>query len=375
VLSRESPAHAVGEEIWWAGEKVTSLAVRLTVADGSGNPTVRQFTLEPADPGVDQAALARELGVPPLPQADGDAPAQVAAGSLPTADVARIPAGASGEWAAEPGAAWAEGRPKTGGDAAGTRGRSMLVKSVPGAALLPREGVPAAAGAAPAAVTVGAAGKPLEYRGKPLHMAKSRRFSWDYETQEPIPGVGRLRAELWTSRDGGLTWQRAAEDPDGRSPIEVNLPATGLYGVRLEMVADVPDAGDGPRSGDAPEAWLGIDEESPQVELQGVNRDPQVPGVLLIRYAAKDPLLVPDGARLLYSPNQDGPWATIAAGLAGQGEHRWQPDRAVPARVYVRVEVTDAAGNVGSAASPEAITVAAPRVVGKLGGLRATDGR
>jgi len=140
-------------------------------------------------------------------------------------------------------------------------------------------------------------------------------------------------------------------------------------------VADVPDAGDGPRSGDAPEAWLGIDEESPQVELQGVNRDPQVPGVLLIRYAAKDPLLVPDGARLLYSPNQDGPWATIAAGLAGQGEHRWQPDRAVPARVYVRVEVTDAAGNVGSAASPEAITVAAPRVVGKLGGLRATDGR
>jgi hypothetical protein len=47
----------------------------------------------------------------------------------------------------------------------------------------------------------------------------------------------------------------------------------------------------------------------------------------------------------------------------------------VPARVHVRVEVTDAAGNVGAAASTEAITVAPPRVVGKLGGLRPAPDR
>ena len=64
ILARESPAHLVGEEIWWAGEKVTTLAVRITVADGSGNQTVRQFALEPSDPRVDQGALAAELGVP-----------------------------------------------------------------------------------------------------------------------------------------------------------------------------------------------------------------------------------------------------------------------------------------------------------------------
>jgi hypothetical protein len=190
-----------------------------------------------------------------------------------------------------------------------------------------------------------------------------------------MPGAARVRAELWTTRDGGVTWQRSAVDTDGRSPIDVQLPATGLYGVRLEMVADVPDAGDGPRSGDLPEAWLGVDDEPPQVELLDVARDPQAPGVLIIRYTARDPLLGPQAARLLYSPNLTGPWATIAAGLASQGEHRWQPDRGVPARVYVRVEVADAAGNVGVASSTEAITVAAPRVVGKLGGLRAAPER
>jgi hypothetical protein len=67
VLSRESPAHLVGEEIWWAGEQVEALTVKFAISDSSGNNTVRQFTLEPTDPGIDQAALAKEIGVPPLP--------------------------------------------------------------------------------------------------------------------------------------------------------------------------------------------------------------------------------------------------------------------------------------------------------------------
>jgi hypothetical protein len=47
----------------------------------------------------------------------------------------------------------------------------------------------------------------------------------------------------------------------------------------------------------------------------------------------------------------------------------------VPARVHIRVEVTDAAGNVGAASTPEPISVAAPRFVGKLGGLRPAPGQ
>ena len=374
ILSRESPAHAVGEEIWWAGEKVTALTVRITVADGSGNKTTRQFSLEPTDPQVDQAGLAGELGVPPLPTAGGDDSTLAVAGSAPASSAPPT----SGEgWAAESARGWSTERPQPPiGDVA-SNGRSVLVKPTgSAAALLPRADEAARASVSTHdTLAAAAAGQALEYRGKPLHMAKSRRFSWDYDARDMVPGAARMRAELWTTRDGGVTWQRAAVDADGRSPIDVQLPATGLYGVRLEMVADVPDAGDGPRSGDAPEAWLGVDDEPPQVDLLGVARDQQTPGVLIIRYTARDPLLGPQATRLLYSPNAEGPWATIADGLASQGEHRWQPDRGVPARVFVRVEVTDAAGNVGAASSTEAITVAAPRVVGKLGGLRAAPDR
>jgi hypothetical protein len=216
-----------------------------------------------------------------------------------------------------------------------------------------------------------ATGNSLEYRGRPLQLTKSRRFAWDYDVPSTRPAAGPLRAELWTTQDGGVTWQRSSVDNDGRSPIDVTLPASGLYGVRLEMVSDAADDGGGPRSGAAPDAWVGVDEEPPQVELVAISRDEATPsGALVIRYVVRDPLIAPRAVRLLYSPNADGPWATITDGIENQGEHRWTPDKTVPAKVHIRAEASDLAGNVGAATSPDEISVAAPRFGGKLGGLR-----
>lgn len=392
VLSRESPAHAIGEEIWWAGEKVESLVVRIAISDSSGNLTTRQFKLDPADPQVDQAALAREIGVPPLPEATGETVTSLPrAAADPTTTVVAdggqpaIPASQPAGWPAEVGGPWTGDKPGVPGAATG-RPRSILVRR-PDAntAFLPRSDTdisarfttePHRTTSAPE-MPVAAPGQPLTYQGKPLHIARSRRFAWDYEVPAQS-AAGRLRAELWCTRDGGVTWQRAAMDEDGRSPIDVQLTAPGLYGVRLEMVADVPDAGSGPRSGDAPEAWLGVDEEPPQVDLLGVVRADAAAGAepsLVIRYAARDPLLSPRSTRILYSPRAEGPWATVADSLENSGEYHWRPDRGVPARVHVRVEVTDAAGNVGAASTPEPISVAAPRFIGKLGGLRTAPGQ
>ena len=83
-------------------------------------------------------------------------------------------------------------------------------------------------------------------------------------------------------------------------------------------------------------------------------------------------LLAPSSVRLVHSPNPEGPWATIQEGLAAEGEIRWIPDRGVPARVYLRCEAVDAAGNVGSATTAEPVTIAVPRAVGKLGGVKVT---
>ncbi len=401
VLAREAPAHLVGEAIWWAGERVDQLTVRIAVSDAAGNQTVRQFSLEPSDPGIDQSALAEELGLPPLPRQGSPAGGQAAlptspaemslpAATDPTSSVLARPGSNAGEWNPEA-AEWRDGRPAPAA--------SRSVRRATAAGLLPRADDPRRTDAplsggtgsglhlagqqsrtpVPSADSGGDqladAGQPEsglpQYRGRPLHFSASRRFAWDYEVPAVRRTAGPLRAELWTTRDGGVTWQRAATDTDTRSPIDVELAGPGLYGVRLELVADVPDAEAGPRSGAEPDAWLGIDEEPPQVELIGVDRDEAAPGdAILIRYAARDPLLPANAVRLLYSPNADGPWATIISGAANEGEHRWEPARTVPARVYVRVEATDAAGNAGFAASSEPVSIAPTRFGGRLGGLR-----
>lgn len=404
ILSRESPAHLLGEEIWWAGEKVEALTVRIAISDAAGHRTVKQFAMEAADPGVEQGTLAAEIGVPALPGQSSSAVVSAPPPALPAAnqlesrqlesrqepqagaatDVATVPPGGwaadtSGRWAGE-GPTAAVAPPSEAGQS-----RSVLARPVGTAsrAGLPSGGRPEVGATAPPplapatpAIEAAAPGTvaralPTEYRGRPLQIVRSRRFTWDYEMQSDRPDTIPVRVELWSTNDGGVTWQRSAVDDDGQSPIEVTLPAAGLYGFRLEIVPDLPDAGGGPRSGEMPEGWIGIDDEPPQVEiLEATRLKDTEPGGVLIRWAARDQILVPKSVRLIQSPSADGPWGTIAEGLEAQGEYRWQPERGTPARVFIRVEASDAAGNIGRGTTPEPVTVAMPRVVGKLGGVK-----
>ena len=100
--------------------------------------------------------------------------------------------------------------------------------------------------------------------------------------------------------------------------------------------------------------------------------DPSATGgeTIAISYASDDPLLEPRGGRLQFSPNATGPWATVADGLEATGRYLWNPDRSVPARVYLRIEVADTAGNVGAAVTTEPVPVGGGRPIGQLGGLR-----
>lgn len=398
VLSRESPAHLVGEEIWWAGEKVEALTARITVADSAGNQTVRQFTMEATDPNIDQTALAQELGAPSLPTQE--TPAESTASRPVTQAYSATDGGRpAGGWTAETAAAWSAEQPRAsaaGGQTdRGSEPQSVLVRRTASPAIVSSDALAAgdptggrsllaSTSASAAASTSGSGGhalpltaqssggpQPLEYRGRPLQLSRSRRFSWDYELPAERPNATRLRVELWSTRDGGLSWQKTAVDDDAQSPINVVLPAAGLYGFRLEIMPDLPDSNSGPMPGDAAESWIGIDEDPPHVELLGAARLSEVENSgIVIRYTSRDQLPAPKTTRLLFSPNAEGPWATIATEVDNQGDYRWQPDRVTPARVYLRIEVTDAAGNVGAVTSPEPVTVSTTRVIGRLGGVR-----
>lgn len=278
------------------------------------------------------------------------------------------PADANGGWPAEAAAGWPGSRQTATSDVSDLPlgGRvNRFVSSDPVAS--PRMA------ASDESLTAAAAGggASLEYRGRPLRLATSRRFSWDYDIHSHDPNGRPLRVELWSTRDGGVTWQRAGIDTDGVSPIDVSLPAAGLYGFRLEIAADASGFDLAPATGTPPEVWVAVDDVPPQIDLEAVPlTDSDGRTRIDIRYVSRDEMLAPASVKISFSPQAEGPWSMIASGLDATGSYRWEPERTVPPRVFLRVETRDVAGNTGHAVTAEPVMVSTPRVIGHLRGLR-----
>jgi hypothetical protein len=212
-----------------------------------------------------------------------------------------------------------------------------------------------------------------EYQGSPLHLMRVHSFRWEYSFNVPEDLQGPFRAELWSTRDGGTSWERIAVDEDTASPIDVEFQGEGLFGCRLEIVRDIPGPPIPPRAGESPSTWIGIDTTPPQVTSLDVTMvDGNDSDAFEIRYAFEDPLAIPNSVRLSYSPHQTGPWATIATAQAINGTFNWKPHRSLPSRVFVRIEMPDAAGNIGESTTLEPITLRTARFIGTLGSPRAS---
>ncbi len=399
MLSRESPAHLVGEELWWAGDDPQGLTVRLTIRDESGNTTTQQYPLEPNDPGVTQHQLAREIGAPPLPgsepppepQPQGQ-PSAVAGGRSMASPSSRsagsdsswIPGGVDAGWSSHDGrggrvpSVLTASRPQTPAfDGVSSEEPSAFPTDV--GMRLGLSALDATPEQAPFAQTTAVTADGIRlYKGRPLRVSKSRRFAWDYAVDSEtsangLSSVGLGGVELWGTRDGGVTWQLIARDEDCTSPIDVSLEHAGLHGFRLELAA-AGEQVQPPRSGDLPQCWGAIDETPPTVSIRSVVTSQEASSTgeetIAISYAADDPQQEPSGGRLQFSPNPTGPWATVANNLESTGRYLWTPDRSVPARVYLRIEAVDVAGNVGAAITSEPVAVGGGRPTGQLGSLR-----
>src|SRR5207248_3167542 len=120
----------------------------------------------------------------------------------------------------------------------------------------------------------------------------------------------------------------------------------GVYGVS-QVASNGRGFSTPPRAGETPDYWIEVDLTRPTVELTSVQ-----PGVgadakaVVIQWQAQDKNLTDGPVDLYYSQNREGPWTAIARGVKNDGRYRWTvPPQAGP-NAYVRVVVTDRAGNV-----------------------------
>lgn len=183
--------------------------------------------------------------------------------------------------------------------------------------------------------------------GEQLRPSRSKQFSLDYEV-ESVGTRGVEDVELWGTRDSGKTWERWGTDPDKVSPFDIETTGEGIYGFRIVVVSGNGLASPRPLPGEPADVYVLVDSTAPVVRLtsaqygEGANE-----GSLVIRFACSDGQLSTRPISLSFAGNPQGPWTTIAAGLPNTGEYVWPADPQLPRSIYLRIEATDQAGNVG----------------------------
>lgn len=198
------------------------------------------------------------------------------------------------------------------------------------------------------------------------------KFSLQYAVDDAGQN-GPASVEMWITQDGGRTWAQLGEDPDRRSPFEINLPGEGTYGLTMVARAQSGLGDQDPAPGDQPQAWVEVDASPPTVKLE----TPQVGlgqwvGKVSISWRAHDPHLAARPVTLFWRADQpNAPWQQIAANLENSGRYIWTVPSNLPPRVHIRVEAIDAAGNKGFAETTEtgAVIVDRTRPRGRIIGL------
>ena len=67
--------------------------------------------------------------------------------------------------------------------------------------------------------------------------------------------------------------------------------------------------------------------------------------VMVIGWTASDKNLKPEPVDLYYSTRKEGPWVPIAKCVKNDGNYRWQMPAGMQGEIFVRIDVTDRAGN------------------------------
>jgi hypothetical protein len=206
--------------------------------------------------------------------------------------------------------------------------------------------------------------------GEVPRLSRSSRFQLDYDLRQTTPDQVQ-RVELWITENGGQTWRHFGDDTDRISPFDVAVQQEGTYGFRLVVRADRGVPPRPPQSGEMADVWVHADWTPPAARLAAAEYGQgEHVGKMLIRWEARDSFLSTQAVSLAYSPLSTGPWESIASGLPNTGEYAWRVSDRVPRQFYLRLQVSDQAGNQTTDISSQPISVDGLSPQGRIRGVR-----
>jgi hypothetical protein len=209
--------------------------------------------------------------------------------------------------------------------------------------------------------------------GPTVRMVNSKQISLNYEVTEKGPsGVAEIELHC---KPEGREWQKLKVFQNPSPPLTFEL-EEGRYGLTLVFKSGVGNAEPPPQRNDPPQVWVEVDLTKPEVKLS----EPQVgrgqdTGNLTILWKATDKNLSPQPITISYAEDPKGLWKPIVSNYENTGRYVWRFEPGTPVRLYVKVEATDRAGNIGSDETPKPVTIDLCVPKGQIKGIEPITGR
>src|SRR4051794_790044 len=164
----------------------------------------------------------------------------------------------------------------------------------------------------------------------PTLLVKDRKIKLNYKVTDVGPS-GVSSVELWATRDG-KHWQRYSNEPPPAGPLCVHVAEEGKYGFSLVVKNGLGVSSPAPKTGDAPQLWVEVDETPPSVQVTecSVGHGDS----LVIGWVASDVHLAEAPVTVSTAVSKEGPWTPVATGLANTGRYVWTMPREVPYEFY-----------------------------------------
>lgn len=190
----------------------------------------------------------------------------------------------------------------------------------------------------------------------PVLWSNSLHLDLDFEVKAGPSGVGLL--ELYYTLDAGKTWQLLDKREDSAKPFSVDVPGEGIYGFTMIVKNKAGVGRQPPQSGELPAVRVGVDVTAPVCDLQlPLENVPGSKDLVNIKWTAIDANLASGPVKIEWSENPNGPWHLIVDKQPNNGVFRWRVPEKIPYQVFLKIEVTDVAGNVGQFITREPVLV------------------
>lgn len=194
---------------------------------------------------------------------------------------------------------------------------------------------------------------------------KHHIFDLEYQVDDVGPS-GVSAVELFVTEDGGQHWFTYGNDEDLRSPVLIDTGGEGTFGFAVRVRNGLGFADDPPQPGQAPEIVVTVDESLPVIELAQPTMRADGFGTIQMSWQVRDKNPASTPVRLEYAAAPNGPWTPVFDWQYDQGSYQFGIRPGTPTQMYFRLLARDAAGNVASAQTTEAVVVDLRRPVGRL---------